>query len=568
MPEFRFIASDTSGGKLQPADKEARSHAIKQGLQRGAQARSETVKTNRQARDAASRSADLRGRFRLAGAQSGAEALRKAGTRAYQQPDWTAWFKNDRAKSSNASMRQMTPFKSVPRLKAHVMDPFNSLPIPSSPTIDSLAKYFVNGFSLNLTTVDKQRPWFPYAMQSELVMRATLALAAGFWTASLPSLDAKLQIEGYRQKGEAMQAISSRLQTTASSRLASRDTPVLAAVATLANVEAFQGEFEAADIHLRGLYDMVQESGGPDTIRHDYILCRCINWVDVQVASGLGRIPFFPTFHTLDQVVLPAHILHQAVVPPLSDLGIEEANGSATAACVHTILTLLRQAICAQTSDSVGADGIRILMGTADSCILNFLYGGAAGAADYRLSSSSSSSFAASSAASSSSATHAAEKRVRALVLGAHIFLYVALRDVPPTSQLLTILCCRLRALLTELDEPPAAGVGRGALSLWLAFVGLVGSGGGHGGGGGHGAAGSENAQWFAAMFQTALRDTTPGGTLTEAGRRDLRATLRSFLWEERHCRVVLDTLERRHSVSPPPVVENVGVEVMGGGDE
>ncbi|RNJ55551.1 hypothetical protein D7B24_008415 [Verticillium nonalfalfae] len=538
MPEFRFIASDTSGGKLQPADKEARSHAIKQGLQRGAQARSETDKTSRQAQDATSRRADLRGRFRLAGAQSGAEALRKAGTRAYQQPDWTAWFKNDRAKSSNASRGQTTPFKSVPRLKAHVMDPFNSLPIPSSPTIDSLAKYFVNGFSLNLTTVDKQRPWFPYAMQSELVMRATLALAAGFWTASLPSLDARLQIEGYRQKGEAMRAISSRLQTTASSRVASRDTSVLAAVATLANVE---------------------ESGGPDTIRHDYILCRCINWVDVQVASGLGRIPFFPTFHTLDQVVLPAHILHQAVVPPLSDLGIEEANGSATAACVHTILTLLRQAICAQTSDSVGADGIRILMGTADSCILNFLYGGAAGAADYRLSSSSAASY----AAPSSSAAHAADKRVRALVLGAHIFLYVALRDVPPTSQLLTILCCRLRALLTELDEPPAAGVGRGALSLWLAFVGLVGSGGGHGA-----AAGSENAQWFAAMFQTALRDTTPGGTLTEAGRRDLRTTLRSFLWEERHCRAVLDTLERRHSVSPPPDVEDVGVEIVGGGDE
>ncbi|KAF3355884.1 hypothetical protein VdG1_06622 [Verticillium dahliae VDG1] len=361
MPEFRFIASDTSGGKLQPADKEARSHAIKQGLQRGAQARSETDKTTRLAQDAASRRANLRGRFRLAGPQSGAEALRKAGTRAYQQPDWTAWFKNDRAKSSNASRGQMTPSKSVPRLKAHVMDPFNSLPIPSSPTIDSLAKYFVNGFSLNLTTVDKQRPWFPYAMQSEL-------------------------IEGYRQKGEAMRAISSRLQTTASSRVASRDTSVLAAVATLANVEAFQGEFAAADIHLRGLYDMVQESGGPDTIRHDYILCRCINWVDVQVASGLGRIPFFPTFHTLDQVVLPAPILHQAVVPPLSDLGIEEANGSATAACVHTILTLLRQAICAQTSDSVAADGIRILMGTADSCILSFLYGGGA---DPQLSSSS-----------------------------------------------------------------------------------------------------------------------------------------------------------------------------------
>ncbi|KAM0279201.1 hypothetical protein ACHAQH_004746 [Verticillium albo-atrum] len=519
MPEFKFIASETSDGKFQPASKDARSHAIKQGLQRGSQARLEAAKTNHhQLQHAADRRVDLRGRFRIAGAQAGADALRRAGTRAYQQPDWTVWFKTGHDKSSGSTTGQVTPIESIPRLKANVMDPFNSLPIPNSPSVDALAQYFVNGFSLNLTTVDKQRPWFPYAMQSELVMRATLALAAGFWTASLPSLDPKLQIEGYRQKGEAMRAISSRLNTAALSRRASRDVSVLAAVATLANVEAFQGEFEAADVHLRGLYEMVQTSGGPATIQHDYILCRCINWVDIQVASGLGRIPFFPPFHTLDQVVLPDHVLQQALVPPLADLGIEKNNGLSTAAYVNTIFSLLRQSICAQTTDTVGADSIRILMGTADSCILNFLYGG-----------------------SPDDPSSHSKKRVRALVFGAHIFLYVALRDVPPTSQLLMVLCCRLRTLLTELDEP--AGIGPGALPLWLAFIGIVGSGGVHV---------NENAQWFGAMFKAALRDTTPGGTLTDAGRQDLQATLQSFLWEERHCRAILNELERRHSASPP----------------
>ncbi|KAM0333961.1 hypothetical protein ACHAQA_000979 [Verticillium albo-atrum] len=438
-----------------------------------------------------------------------------------------------RDKTSASPPYPGTPLNSIPRLKPNLMDPFDSLPIPSSPAVESLAKYFVNGFSLNLTTVDKQRPWFPYAMQSELVMRATLALAAGFWTASLPSLDKKLQIEGYRQKGEAMRVISNRLNTVASSKRASRDVSVLAAIATLANVEAFQGEFAAADVHLRGLYEMVQTSGGPATIQHDYILCRCINWVDVQVASGLGRLPYFAPFHTLDQVILSPQVIKQATIPPLINLGIEEEYGSAMAACVNTIFTLLRQAICAQASDTVGADGIRILMGTADSCILNFLYGSNPDPDHF---------------------SHSQEK-LRALVFGAHIFLYVALRDVPPTSELLQILCCRLRTLLSGLDEP--AGTGQGALSLWLAFIGIVGSGGVYV---------NENTHWFREMFKLALRDVTPEGTLTVAGRQDLQATLQSFLWEERHCRPILDELERRHSASPP--ADFVDVEAFDFGED
>lgn len=92
-------------------------------------------------------------------------------------------------------------------------------------------------FNLNSTTTDTQRPWFPYAMQSALIMRVTLALAAEFLTATMPLLDSQLQREGYQQKGEAMRMIRSRLETQESAQRASEDLSVLAGVAMLGSVE-------------------------------------------------------------------------------------------------------------------------------------------------------------------------------------------------------------------------------------------------------------------------------------------------------------------------------------------
>lgn len=97
----------------------------------------------------------------------------------------------------------------------------------------------IKGFTLNFnaTSLDNQRPWFPYAMQSPVIMRATLALAAGFWAACLPSLDVRLRREGYLQKGETMRLIREHLSAAPFQTLTKEDTLVLSSVATLGNVE-------------------------------------------------------------------------------------------------------------------------------------------------------------------------------------------------------------------------------------------------------------------------------------------------------------------------------------------
>ena len=66
-------------------------------------------------------------------------------------------------------------------------------------------------------------------------MHATLALAAGFWAASMTSPDPILDREGYRQKGEAMAVIRTHLSTRSTGRQVTNE--ILAGMACLGNVE-------------------------------------------------------------------------------------------------------------------------------------------------------------------------------------------------------------------------------------------------------------------------------------------------------------------------------------------
>lgn len=85
-------------------------------------------------------------------------------------------------------------------------------------------------FSLNITTVDKQRPWFSYAMSDPLVMNVTLALSAAFWSTGTCKASIIVKREGIYQKGEAIKTINTLLED-----LTVTDT-VIAAVANLGNI--------------------------------------------------------------------------------------------------------------------------------------------------------------------------------------------------------------------------------------------------------------------------------------------------------------------------------------------
>ncbi|KAH6667055.1 hypothetical protein F5X68DRAFT_279340 [Plectosphaerella plurivora] len=439
------------------------------------------------------------------------------------------------------------------RLKDGRLDPFETLAIPSNSASDILLQFFLRGFNLNMSALDTQGPWLPYAMQNPVLLRATVALAAGFWSSSLPTLDVKLRHEGYLQKGETLRLIRKRLTpgpgtdsdhstaigATLQSNGSGDDMFVLAAVATLANGEAFTGELASAHVHLRGLYDLVQARGGVDSILHDYILCRCISWVDVEVATGLGRVPLFPLFHTIDQVILPSKVITDAAVPPaLVHLEPDDADPleeRQDMAAARVIFMLLRQAICAHASSiPVTVASIRVIMTTADVRMLEFLFPDSDTSSHGK---------------AQSPSRLAGNSPVTALVLAAHVFLYVVLRHVPTTSQLLRILCGRLRNFLQQGPRVlPAAYVvdawtGNAAFLVWIAFAGVVGS--------GWSRQNADNAEWFRSLFYSAVLRAGDEGVISSAYDDDaLEALLETFLWTDTECGTALESLRR---ASPDP---------------
>ncbi|KAI8197812.1 hypothetical protein K4K52_010165, partial [Colletotrichum sp. SAR 10_76] len=359
-PEYKFVNFGADEGEFQPANKSVRSHAIRTAIQKGAS----ELYTNTAliSQDTIKRKAQLKGRFRLPATPAkptSAGQSSRGKPRQTTTPHSTNASRTTPRQSLQNSLESVTQASLPPwvqRLGSDNADPFNTLPIPSNSSVDSLVRYFITRFNLNSTTTDQQRPWFPYAMQSALIMRVTLALAAEFLTATMPSLDPKLQREGYQQKGEAMRIIRTRLESRESAKSASDDLSVLAGVAMLGSVEA----------------------------------------------------------------------------------------------------------------GAVSADDIRIVMNTADSSILHFLY------------------------VERRTATPV-QKRFLVLIAAAHVFLYVVLREIPTTGHMIRLLVARMRAALDDADSIALIWVSHDAALLWILFVGIVGSG------------TTEDRQWFASRLHKVL---------------------------------------------------------------
>ncbi|KAK1753681.1 hypothetical protein QBC47DRAFT_386929 [Echria macrotheca] len=527
MSTYKFFTVEGPEGKFLAANKAIRSHAMKTALrtrtQRADNGQQDDEPSLADSKEVVRRKEELKTRFRLPKRPKGnPNAQAVVADQRVTAPTNHPLVSGRQTAQAVVAQRLVQP---VQRLGSGVADPFRSLPVPIKGKVDVLVKYMLTGFSLNLSTVDSQRPWFGYAMQSPEVMHATLALSAGFWAASMSTPDAALEREGFWHQGQAMAIVRANLQAR------NITNTVLATIAGLGNVEMFQGRFEAAAVHLRGVRDLVEARGGVETILDDFYLCRCIDWVDVQTASGLGRAPLFPPLHGgMDDVLLPPATLHQAGLPPLAP---------ALCPAVWPIFHLLRLAVAARDSPAVSANSHRILLHLADSSILHFLYG------------------------DGSSRRHDQHRQEKdecnrtdtVLVQATHVFLHAALRQVPPTSSLLRTLVGRLQDALTNDDALPSetdfwgAGGDHDDVSAlaWAAFVGLAAT---------SESADGERHAWFSNLFGAAIsRARAQGGTempwpLADddfVGQAEIRRVLEPFLWRDEFCMPVLHAASWLH---------------------
>ncbi|RSL96043.1 hypothetical protein CDV31_013650 [Fusarium ambrosium] len=228
MPQFKFVTVQGGDEKSYMVSSSTRSHAIRAGLKRT---------THRSRR------------------------------RATATPFGSTGFQQEISHGVGLSLESVCP---------GCVDPFNSLPVPTNLQVDHLVKYLLSKYDNGLDASDRSRAWFPYALQSVPMMHSTLAMAATLWRAECPSLEHSIQVEGLRQKGEAIREIGTRL----GKNLFLYDDEMaflMSTMATLVIVEICDGGFDAAEMHLKGVYNLFRLGGGYDRFKDQFILCKSIN---------------------------------------------------------------------------------------------------------------------------------------------------------------------------------------------------------------------------------------------------------------------------------------------------
>ncbi|KAH6893540.1 hypothetical protein B0T10DRAFT_457640 [Thelonectria olida] len=462
MPQFKFVAVEGGDRKPSTLTRSIRSHAIRAGLQKN-------TSSSRRAKAAVQSLCSTKFRGELMFHLEPREGLERL---------------NDMS----------TP--SVPNMFAEVL----RLPLIGIETTANLP--VLTKFDLNLATVDRAKSWFPYAMRSAPMMHSTLAMTAALWRTEYPALQHSIQLEGIRQKGEAMREISARLAHAGSVRSDDETDLLLSTMSTLVTVEVCDGDFEAAATHLRGVHNLLSSRGSLDRLKDKFIVCKSINLADIQVAAALGHRLVFPLLHA-DNVHIPASISEHARQSPFDHLITDDGP-------YHhgRIFAQLRRLLLARQSSMVPLEALRALFNVVDDSILRHLYQDCIGLSD-------------------------ASRRSRTLVLAAHVFMYVTLRQVPPKSPLVRRMCTRLQNTVGSSPTAREIWTDNGTALLWIAFVGLLGT--------GEGAETCLEGQWFLKLFQSTVQGYPQDFARGNGG---VRGILSTFLWDELYCAPLLAGLK------------------------
>ncbi|RMZ87997.1 hypothetical protein DV736_g4787, partial [Chaetothyriales sp. CBS 134916] len=396
------------------------------------------------------------------------------------------------------------PVYRIESICASAVDPFDSLPIPTNPNVDRLVRcLLVLAKDPDFATANRRRSWFPYALQSAPMMHSTLAMTAALWRAANPTLESSIQLEGIHQKGQAMRKIIAWLAQLDTGCKDDNMTFLMSSMSTLVIAEVLDDNFEAAQMHLRGVQNLFISRGGRDNFIDDFILCKAINLADIQVAAALGHRLRFPLLHA-DHPSIPKYIVEYCLNLPFDPSVLGDDS------CGHfRIFAQLRQLLLVRESSTLSLETLRTLFNVLEGSILQQLY-----------------------RCEDATEVKDSSQRSRALVLAAHVFMYVTLRRVPANSPVVRRMCARLqRTVALSLPSSAVWTINKAAL-LWIAFVGLLGV--------GDAARTGPEGQWFLDLFHSTVKvwldDARP-----ELG--TSRKALSAFLWDETHYTAVLRTM-------------------------
>ncbi|KAK8073955.1 hypothetical protein PG994_004854 [Apiospora phragmitis] len=350
-----------------------------------------------------------------------------------------------------------------------------------------------------------KRLWFQYAMESVSMMHSTLAMAAALWRAENTALEKSIQLEGMRQKYQAIREIRTQLPKYCGVDIQDSGIAYLmSAMSTLVFAEIYDGNFDAAEMHLQGVHTLFNSHSRRSNLEADFVFCKATGLADILVATTLGRQLVLPTLH-VNQTSSPVLILDDAETQPL-DSSITESNSDE----VVGIFSRLRQALLARQSLMLSSEDQQSLLNDADFCILQYLPQARDTLPD-------------------------ATKRTRALVLAAHVFMYATLRQVPPKSTLMRRMVTRLQYAVGESLAAQNIWAGQKRALVWIAFVGMLGTGVGEA---------CPQERWFLNLITCAACAHSRADYVL--CNRDIRQICSAFLWDEAYCQPVLAELEKR----------------------
>jgi hypothetical protein len=322
------------------------------------------------------------------------------------------------------------------------VDPFDVLPVPGTPQLDRLFKLYKCGFRTNSIAINAGKTWWSFICNDAALLHATLATWAVY--GALAKGLSELQVEQLRHKNEAIKHVNMKLS---SAPWAITD-ELVGAVLTLASFENLLGEYDVAQMHVRALKRMIAARGGLPSFGHNDGLLRGIIWVDFHAATAFHTAPMLPQIQ-LDPDIppLPDSLLEDAVyTSPTSLLQLSLASVDlfnifyrlhrlAIATSSHWLPKVHRQTL----SDLLYEAQYTILSVTDYSRVY----------LEFDCDSRSTEAFSEDKQRRATLANSASV--VEALLAAAQIFLYAALRELPPRAKIFKILPARLKSAL---DRP------------------------------------------------------------------------------------------------------------------
>ncbi|RDW65478.1 hypothetical protein BP5796_10170 [Coleophoma crateriformis] len=314
-----------------------RSHAIRDAVRKRKAGHKEAV------RDTAVNSpAAHKGRFRLDSAKL--QRPKKGILKGSKEPKTQlalSGLRNGRGGKYDASLQPSpTPFIQQPAATWKA-DPFETLPIKCSIKQRALTLYHQNVFKTNSFAFNPTEAFVAYAAADPALLNATLSLLTLYNDLSMGH---EVSQEALLHRGEALRIVNERLRWSP----AEISDGTIGAVANLAHFEIMNGLFENALTHFNGLSHMVSTRGGLLALGSNELVQKSVGWADISFSSSFHHALQYPLLGNrvcdgrLSEFVL--HTRHRylpaSYISPTKHLGTDVEQVFLALAICSTILDL------------------------------------------------------------------------------------------------------------------------------------------------------------------------------------------------------------------------------------